>query len=208
MEKRFILFDFDGVIADSFALSYDVSRIFHPELDDKAYRKLFEGNVYESLKKLRDIDIKNHGRNYFDVFVPRMKDEAHLFAGMDTVIKELHAEYTLTIVSSTPSLAISQFLERNGLHTYFSDILGQDIHTSKVEKIRMLFEKYAIHAEVCVFITDTLGDIREAKEHAMGAIGVSWGMHTHETLGQGIPFRIVDTPAELPDAISDYFARE
>ena len=70
----------------------------------------------------------------------------------------------------------------------------------------MIFETYGIGADDCVFITDTLGDMREAKEHAVGTIGVSWGFHPHATLEKGIPFRIVDQPSELPDAIQEYFA--
>ena len=52
MQQRFVLFDFDGVIADSQALSYELSRHFSPELDQEKYRALYDNNVFESLKKL------------------------------------------------------------------------------------------------------------------------------------------------------------
>ena len=62
-------------------------------------------------------------------------------------------------------------------------------------------------ADDCVYITDTLGDMREAGAHHMGTIGCSWGVHDRATLERGLPFRIVDQPAELRDAVDDYFAR-
>lgn len=204
--QRFVLFDFDGVIADSFALSFDVSRQFNPELDDARYRALFESNIYESLKRIRGWDKKDRSDEYFSEFNPRMKNEVHLFSGMDDVIEGMKDEYMLAIVSSTPSVAIHEFLARYRLAPNFTDVMGKDIHTSKVEKMRMIFEKHGTTADDCVFITDTLGDMREAEEHGMGAIGVSWGMHAHATLEKGIPFRIVEKPSELPDAVADYFA--
>ena len=82
-----------------------------------------------------------------------------------------------------------------------------EVHRSKIEKIRMLFEKYAIGPDRSVFITDTLGDMHEAKEHELGVIACSWGFHPHQQLEKGMPFRIVDTPAELPDAIDDFFSK-
>jgi phosphoglycolate phosphatase len=136
-----------------------------------------------------------------------MKSEVRLADGMEFVIPTLAGAHTLAVVSSTPSWAIQEFLTPHDLLHHFSDILGADVHTSKVEKMRMIFEKHAATAAQCVFVTDTLGDMREAKEHDMGAIGCSWGVHPHETLEKGIPFRIVDHPRELPDAVDDYFAR-
>ncbi len=86
--------------------------------------------------------------------------------------------------------------------------MGADVHTSKHEKIKMVFEKYGISASQCIFVTDTLGDMREAKAADVGAIGVAWGFHSRETLAKGEPFRIVERPEEISPAISAYFASE
>ena len=205
-QQHFVLFDFDGVIADSLALSYEITRSFNPEVDEEKYRRLYEGNIYDSISKLPGWHA-GHPEEYFKRFSPRMKTEVRLVVGMDAVIKNLAGEYTLAVVSSTPSVGITDFLTSHNLLQYFADILGRDVHHSKVEKMRMLLEKYDTTSEHCVFITDTLGDMREAKAHEMGTIGVSWGVHPRETLEKGIPFRIVETPDELPDAVDDYFAQ-
>lgn len=205
--QKFVLFDFDGVIADSTALSYELSKRFHPELTDEMFRRLFEKNVFDSLKEMPGIDVRDHADEYYKLFNPRLSDETDLTSGMSDVIERLSTGYTIAIISSTPTSAIHGFLERHSLSGYFADVLGYDIDPSKVEKMRMIFAKYSIAADDCVYITDTLGDMREAKEHRMGTVGVSWGVHDHATLEKGIPFRIVDTPSELPDAVDDYFAR-
>jgi phosphoglycolate phosphatase len=206
--QKFVLFDFDGVIADSLTLAYDVARIVHPEanLTPEAYVALFEGNVYESIKNAQWGTSRE--KEYFAEFAPRAEKEVGLIQDITNAVSKLHEGYTLIIVSSTISDSIQAFLSRYNLARYFTEVMGSDVHKSKVEKMRMIFEKYETVPDRCVFVTDTLGDIREAKEHEMGAIAVGWGWHERATLERGIPFRIVETPRELPDAVDDYFARD
>ena len=202
--RTFALFDFDGVIANSFALACEIALTEFPELTETSYRKLFEGNIYDAIAPLK----RAPGvPEFFDAFVPRMKNEVHCFAGIPQVLEQLASEHTLIVVSSTISLPINTFLEDNDLARFFSDVMGADVHTSKVEKMRMVFGKYETDASHCVFITDTLGDMREAKEHELGVIACSWGTHDRATLERGIPSRIIDQPSELPDAVDDYFSR-
>jgi phosphoglycolate phosphatase-like HAD superfamily hydrolase len=84
--------------------------------------------------------------------------------------------------------------------------MGNDVHASKVEKIRMVFSKYNTDAEHCVFVTDTLGDIREANVLNVKSIGVSWGFHEKERLEIGNPFKIIYKPGELLRVINDAFS--
>lgn len=206
LAKRFVLFDFDGVIADSLHLGHDVARIVHDEpgmtLND--YRSLFEGNVYHTLEKTGR---ERRDEEYFAAYAPRMDEEVTLVEGMRESIDTLSGEYTLAIISSTTTSLIRTFLAKHVLTEYFADVMGADVHPSKVEKMRMVFERYDTSAKDCVYITDTLGDMREAKEHEMGTIAVAWGWHDRLTLEKGIPFRIVEKPAELPDTVEDFFAR-
>ena len=45
MKTRYILFDFDGVIADSYAPAFEVQKMICPHLTEEVYRKRFEGNI-------------------------------------------------------------------------------------------------------------------------------------------------------------------
>ena len=148
-----------------------------------------------------------HDLDWFSIFTPAFEERATLFAGMREVAEKLSHTYVLIIVSSTITSPIQGFLEKHHIGRYFSEVMGANVHTSKHEKIQMIFEKYGTSAPECVFITDTLGDIREAEAAHVGTIGVSWGFHPPETLKKGEPFRIVERPEEIPATISDYFAR-
>jgi phosphoglycolate phosphatase-like HAD superfamily hydrolase len=86
--------------------------------------------------------------------------------------------------------------------------MGNDVHKSKVEKIKMVFQKYGICNNDCVFITDTLGDMREATKMNVGSIGVTWGFNKPNVLKLGNPFCITERPSDLPLAIFEYFNKK
>ena len=211
MNRNLVLFDFDGVIADSFAIAYAVARKACVRFDDASYRKSFEGNVHdwwenEFATQMHDPPC-DHDLDWFAEYVPRFEHSARPFRGIGTVIGALSKEYVLIVISSTITSPIQGFLEKYHLGRYFAEVMGSDLHTKKTEKIKMVFEKYGVRAPRCVFVTDSLGDMKEASETGVGSIGTTWGWHARETLARGNPFRIVDLPREIPVAVSDYFAR-
>lgn len=209
-KQRFVLFDFDGVIADSYAVAFETARTACAHITEEAYRHAFENNVYRMRERLMPSSHGaecQHDLDWFATYTPLFEERARPFPGMAEVIASLSHRYILIIISSTVTSPIQGFLEKHHIGRYFSEVMGADVHTSKVEKTRMVFERYQTTAGKCVFITDTLGDMREASECGVGSIGCSWGFQSHATLQRGEPFRIVDVPAELPAAIEYYFVR-
>jgi len=209
--RKFVLFDFDGVIADSYSVAWDTARTMCAHMTDEKYRAMFEGNVHERHGAIMSEDHGpecHHDLDWFGIFTPAFEEKARLFDGMREVVESLSHAYILIIVSSTITSPIQGFLEKHHIGRYFSEVMGADVHTSKHEKIKMIFEKYQTSAPECVFITDTLGDMVEAKKERVGAIAVPWGFHPRKTLEKGEPFRIVDTPADIPPAIVEYFAKD
>ncbi|MCE9541212.1 HAD-IA family hydrolase, partial [Candidatus Kaiserbacteria bacterium] len=177
------------------------------------YRSAFEGNIYESIEKNKvDGKLPEHGDecdhelDWWPEYENSFEKGVSPFQGVIPVIRELAADYRLIIVTSGSARFIVPFLERTGVADCFIDILDVDVHTHKTKKIEMILDKYATSAPQCVFITDTLGDVREAAHHTIGSIAVTWGFHPRETLEKGVPFRIVDSPAEIPGAVSEYFS--
>ena len=68
----------------------------------------------------------------------------------------------------------------------------------------MVFDEYKIGYKDCIFVTDTLGDIKEAIKCNVQSIAVTWGFQPKERLLKGNPYAIVETPEELFAAISDW----
>ena len=205
--KNFILFDFDGVIVDSFCIAFETRKLLCPDITENQCRRCFEGNVndWESSFNIHTDACQHNAVEFDPLYKKRLKTEARIVPGIEAEIAKLEKEYRLLVVSSSISSAIREFLEDHRLANRFVDILGKEVHKSKVEKIKMIFQKYETAADDCIFITDTLGDIREATQVGVSSIGVTWGFHTPETLQQGNPFRLVEHQEKLSPAVSDYF---
>jgi len=120
-------------------------------------------------------------------------------------LKELGGDYTLIVISSTFTSPIGQYLQKYNLAHYFDEIMGGDVHKSKATKINMVLEKYKVTSADCVFITDTLGDMKEAAACDVKSIGVTWGFHERERLERGEFFAIADSLKELSEGINSFF---
>lgn len=203
-EKKYLLFDFDGVIVDSLDLAFSINR------QDKAsdytvndYIQLFRGNIFSRLEKDKDDQPKKSQPDFFSEYEPGMM-KLNCINGMPEVIKKLSREYTLIIISSTLGTIIEKFLEKHVLLEYFTAILGPEVEKSKTKKIQMVFDDYKTNASNCLFITDTLGDIKEAAKVGVKCIGVIWGYHPQDIIAEGNPHALAHTPKELNDLISSW----
>lgn len=196
MSSKIVIFDFDGVIANTFQMCLRINRLVNPDIKEDEYRRLFEGNINYAKKD-------RPGRQKIDFWHEYEKDivKALLFPGIDTQISSLSSRFTCVIVSSTINRPIELFLEQHGLRQYFAEIFGNDVSESKVEKFKMIFEEYQVTAADCMFITDTLGDIKEAKELGIKSIAVTWGYHDQAILEKGNPEAIINNPGEIGDSV-------
>jgi phosphoglycolate phosphatase len=203
--NKVIFFDFDGVIADSFSVGFEVNKILDPELTNESFKRLFDGNINGSPEGTRftkeEIEILN--KRFLEEYLPRFKS-VKIFPGMKEVILELSQRYTLLIVSSTLTSPIHDFLERNGIHSCFKVMGSELVDKNKTDRIRRALKDYSVGSRDCVFVTDTLGDIKEAASVGVRSVGVSWGFQDKENLLKGNPVFIAESPKELLNKLKDY----
>lgn len=109
--------------------------------------------------------------------------------------------YLLFIISSNQETALEIYFHNNELTHIFSEILGVETHTLKIAKFQHLFEKYSLTADECIFVTDTLGDIREGNKVGVRTIAVDFGFHERSRLEKSSPYKIVSSFEELETTI-------
>jgi phosphoglycolate phosphatase len=197
---KLILFDFDGVLVDTLLISFSISAEMDDKLSLEEYKSFFHGNIYDAIKSGRGRD--SYRPDYYEQYSARTR-ELRVPDELKKVLNKLSLSDTLVIVSSTPASLINEILDRDGVAAYFEDIYGREIHTSKVVKIKMLLEKYKIAPEGAVYITDTVGDIMEARECGVKSIAVTWGFHDEATLQKAKPAKIVSNPEDLIKSIEE-----
>ena len=194
--NKVVIFDFDGVIADSLNTVLSISQIEDPNLTKTEYIQRFEGNINDHATTKQ----QQGNFDFFSYYEPKVVQQP-IVNGIAGVITNIARRHTLVIVSSTTTEPIKKFLQHHNLLQHFAGILGNDIAASKVTKFKLVFDQHGISAKEAVMITDTLGDLREASAVDLKTIAVTWGYHDEETLRKGNPAALVDNPAELAPQI-------
>lgn len=197
-----IFFDFDGVLVDTLDITVQISRDLNPTIGREEIRWIQEGNVFERLDELERTTSFRRAPDFDDRYAPLLL-ETPLCEGIREVVEMLAPSHHLTIVSSSHSDAIQDFLKKQNLSIHFREILGKNHHFSKVYKIKDYLFRSGQAASNAIFVTDTSGDLHEA--HALGVptIGVTWGYHEEERLLKGNPHRLARTPQEIISHIQD-----
>ena len=90
---------------------------------------------------------------------------------------------------------------------FFFMISGGDEALSKSERIKRCMKELDAAPRRTFYVGDTTGDVNEAHEAGVSAVGVTWGMHPAERLEVTAPNFIMRSPEELVNLMAT-FAQE
>ncbi len=203
--NRLIVFDFDGTLIDSLNVHYEAMRnalkdLIGYDLTKKEYLLAFEINPWKYWITKFKISkwkvpylvwrVKRHTLGYYH--------RAKFFSRIKETIRNLSKKHTLVVVTSTPEASIIKRLKEENLDKCFSAILGAKAGLSKETKFKKLQKKYD---KEIIFITDTLGDIKEAKKCGLKTGAVGWGWHSLSKLKKAKPDYIFRKPQDILKAL-------
>lgn len=190
---KHIIFDFDGVIADTFDMNWSICQMHDPVATSEDFLAHHDGNVYaEPRVRIQHLQFIDDYRSHLT--------SLHLTNAIPP-LQRLSESYSLYIISSTSEVVIREVLGKAGLLSLFIRVMGFETDRSKVEKFKILIKDHGVDPGNSVFITDTLGDIKEARHVGIRTIAETFGYHSRERLGNGEPFKIVDSWEEIERTI-------
>jgi len=219
---RAILFDMDGTLVDTRAASWELFAETNRELGlgvdtREAFFRMFEGNFFESLVQLcPDAGRAEAAKRHFMELL-RTRYRPALIPGMSDVVRALAPHCTLAVLSTNGIETIRHILVEAGIATCFSHVFSGDVQPRKAESMRRFLgdQRYAaqrccspayreaatsgdaLESTDCVLVTDTAGDVAEATEVGITAIGVVWGMHSERQLLDAGARKVALWPQEL-----------
>ena len=198
----FVMFDFDGVVADSYRVFIEIFSEIRDEMKIRQFQteeeilQLFDGNPILALVK-KGFPIWKL-RKLARQFAPRVEaagQRVRPFPGMPEAVVQVAARYPAYVVTSNHSQAVEAFNERFGI-TGIIEVIGSDKERSKVKKIKKLRRR---HRDLTpVYLGDTKGDMLEARQAGALAIAAAWGWHPETTLLTAAPDHVLRSPAEVP----------
>ena len=194
-----IVFDFDGVLVDTFDASYRAIVNKIPDATIEDFKDLFRGNIYKN-KKFANRD-ESFYKEFYDFYEKRILD-INPNRNVVKTLSSLKENYKLVINSSTPKVYIEKYLKKHNMLDLFDEIMGAETSKSKLEKFELIFDKYNTDKESCLFVTDTVGDVAEAKKIGIETFGVEFGFHDKDELVQSGVFRTFDNFNKLENYIN------
>lgn len=183
------VFDFDGVIADSFQ---QVTNIFNKVgkeygviVNSKSdLAKLYQNNIFDSLRS-KGLSEKEVQEMILKIRNEQVKLKIRMFPGMKAFLKKIN----FIVITSNLASIVKEYLESNNLKP--QQVIGAEHETSKVKKILKIKNKNTF------YIGDTAGDIKEGKQAKVKTIAVTWGFHNKTILRKENPDFIVDSVSDL-----------
>ncbi len=209
MKRKVIIFDMDGVLFDSVKIVGDFLLSQYPTMTIEIMDEILTGNFHIELEKFKSTnkrieetpeENKARSEKY-----SQDKSQAPLFKGIKELLKELHKNgYILTVNTSALAINCVPLLKSVDIDNLFDFVATSEISKSKIEKFKIIEEKYSTSKDEMLFITDTLGDVKEADVAGVPTIAVTWGAHNRSYLNREIHNNLIaicDSVEELEKLI-------
>lgn len=198
---KLIVFDFDGVIGDSFPEAkkiFDSLKKEKPKLKDFDFEMIRQLGVREALKR------SNVSLIYALYLITRIQkkyseqlSDVPLIPGMDKVIRELSKKYKLAILSTNRKENILAFLEKNKLPESFDVVHTVKGFFSKHRSIRKIMKDYSVKSHEILYVGDEDRDVESMKKEDIKTISVVWGYNSEELLRKVNPYFIAKEPKDI-----------
>lgn len=204
--RKKLIFDFDGTIADTLDLLVDIYNKIHHH-----YRCLpVDISDKEDLKKLKAQKIlKKYKISLLKILLILIKvkrelkkriSEVKICSDIDLVLKELKNKgFDLYILTSNSKENVEIFLRNNDLLDIFKFIYSGSNVFGKNKSIKKFLKTYSINKENCIYIGDETRDIEAMKKIDLPIIAVSWGFNSKCALAKLDPYKVIENPKELLD---------
>lgn len=206
--KKLVIFDLDGVLYDSSAIAFEGLRAIFPDLTEDIMNEILTGNFHEEIKKLTlsKAEVTEEERQLRKEKYTKLKSEAPLFPGIKELLQEVKGRnISLGLNTSATRNNCVPLLERQGVFELFDYIGTKEEGESKAVKFTLILDTFLLKPEEVVFVTDTLGDLREAESVGIPTIAVTYGAHSREFFMREPHTNlvaIVDTVEELQRLLS------
>lgn len=203
MTLRTVIFDFDGTIANSFAVALKIANEIAPEY---GYRPARAEEV-EALRRASYREVASQlgvAWHKIPLIAARVRRELgrsvetmDTFEGLPSVLGELQARgLRLGILTSNAKANVERFLALRGL-PHFDFISTSSSVWGKERRLKALLKERGLEASQVAYVGDEVRDIEATKPLSICMIAVGWGYTAPELLSAHYPDYLLTSPPEL-----------
>ncbi len=209
MQKKTIIFDFDGTIADTMPYIFKVVNTMaadygFQQISENEFEALREKSPFEIIAELHLPVLKipfalRRGKQLLNTY---MKDVSYI-NGMDTVINSLKEKgFRLGILTSNSRENIDIFLKKYNLNL-FDFIYTENNIFGKQFSLRKILKQEKLDNNTTIYIGDEVRDVEACQIVNLDVISVTWGFSSKKALEKYKPTFIAEKPEELLKILTD-----
>lgn len=208
MVNKLIIFDFDGVLVDSFDAWYKINacafkKTLGKNLARKQYRDFFMADLNKGLKKFAK-DEKNYQKLkafkeiQAEELFTKYYSQVKLFPFTKSLISQLKkANLRLALVTSSTNPSFTKkILKKFKIEKDFDLVLSSK-GEGKISQLRQVLRSFNLKPKDVYFIADTYNDINYGKKIGLKTLAVLWGFHKKKILSKGRPDFIIKNYKEI-----------
>lgn len=207
MPKKTIIFDFDGTVADSFEIVFEIAnqladKFGYRKIEKKELEKMKGSTVQKQMKKfgvsyLKLLLILREARSIFGKRIADIKPIEGLIEVLEQLKKE---DFSLGIVTSNSLENTENFLNKNEIDS-FDFVFSAKSFFRKDRKISKVIASRKLDKENVIYIGDEVRDIEAARKVGIKVISVSWGFNSEKILKEHEPDAFIGKASELVRAV-------
>jgi phosphoglycolate phosphatase len=197
-----IVFDFDGTLADSLAISVQIFQEISPSLGLKPFNDLEAARRLPTRQLLKELGISfwrlpklvRAFQQAAAAHAPHLK----LHPGIAELLPALRANgYHLGVLSSNREDNIRATLAANNVEELFEFVIGHPHLFGKARALRKLRKRLGAQAASLLYVGDEVRDVEASLKAGIAVAGCAWGFHARELLADANPTVMLDHPSEL-----------
>ena len=177
-----IIFDFDGVLVESFDVKSEAFRELlkdYPENIDAFIKYHVENGGVSRYEKIRfffnqlrkepigEKDVLKWCERYGKLVVQKVIDSKFV-KGAEELLKSCYGRYEMFVVSGTPEEELKLIIRKRKLEYFFKGTFGSP--AKKTTIVQKILSDYKIDPKKAIFVGDAKADLEAAKDHHIAFI--------------------------------------
>ena len=207
MKIKFVIFDFDGTLADSGKLAFSVMN----KMSIKHNFRKIEWSDIEEIRKMTPIERSRYmgvsfiripflAPEFYSLYREGMH-ELELYPGMREIADGFHAEgRSVAVISSNSEHNIREFLKDREIE-FIDEILCSHHVFEKDRIIRRFLRRHGLSKDEVIYVGDETRDVEACKKTGIRVVWVDWGLDVREAVVPLGPDFVAEKPWDIREAV-------